>query len=81
MLQMEHSVILSTFIKLPITNKNFVLSIFEWLFYTGFTVHNQQITSNQNLILKICSLIMVQKYKIVLRINPNAEYLVRMYIL
>ena len=29
---------LSTFIKLPFVIKNFVLSIFEWPFYTGFTV-------------------------------------------
>ena len=35
----EHSAILSTFIKLPIVTKIFVLSIFEWPFYTGFTVH------------------------------------------
>ena len=33
-----HSAILSTFIKLPFVIKSFVLSIFEWLFYTGFTV-------------------------------------------
>ena len=33
----EHSAILSTFIKLPFDIKIFVLSIFEWLFYTGFT--------------------------------------------
>ena len=38
MLQGEHSAILSTFIKLPLVIKTFVLSIFEWLFYTGFTV-------------------------------------------
>ena len=38
MLQGEHSAILSTFIKLPFVIKIFVLSIFEWLFYTGFTV-------------------------------------------
>ena len=38
MLQGEHSAILSTFIKLPFSIKTFVLSIFEWLFYTGFTV-------------------------------------------
>ena len=38
MLQGEHSAILSTFIKLPIAIKIFVLSIFERLFYTGFTV-------------------------------------------
>ena len=35
---MEHSAILLTCIKLPFFNKIFVLSIFEWLFYTGFTV-------------------------------------------
>ena len=34
----EHSAILSTFIKLPFVIKTFVLSFFEWLFYTGFTV-------------------------------------------
>ena len=34
----EHSVILSTFIKLPFVIKIFVLSMFEWPFYTGFTV-------------------------------------------
>ena len=39
MLQGEHSAILSTFIKLPVVIKIFVLSIFEWPFYTGFTVN------------------------------------------
>ena len=34
----EHSAIFSTFIKLPIVIKMVVLSIFEWSFYTGFTV-------------------------------------------
>ena len=38
MLQVEHSTILSTFIKLPIVTRIFILSIFEWPFYTGFTV-------------------------------------------
>ena len=38
MLQGEHSAILSAFIKLPFVIKIFVLSIFESLFYTGFTV-------------------------------------------
>ena len=32
-----HSAILSTFIKLPFVIKIYVLSIFEWPFYTGFT--------------------------------------------
>ena len=39
MLQGEHSAILSTFIKLPFVIKIFILSIFEWPFYTGFTVY------------------------------------------
>ena len=38
MLQGEHSAILLTFIKLPFVINIFVLSIFEWQFYTGFTV-------------------------------------------
>ena len=38
MLQGEHSAILSTFIKLSFVIKIFALSIFEWSFYTGFTV-------------------------------------------
>ena len=35
---LEHSAILSTFIKLPFVIKTFVLSIFECPFYTGFSV-------------------------------------------
>ena len=35
----EHSAILSTFIKLPFVIQIFVMSIFEWPVYTGFTVH------------------------------------------
>ena len=38
MLQGEHSAILWTFIMLPFVIKIFVLSIFEWLFSTSFTV-------------------------------------------
>ena len=38
MFQGEHSAILSTSIKLPIFIKIFVLSIFEWTCYSGFTV-------------------------------------------
>ena len=34
----EHSVILTTFIKLPFVIKIFVLSILEWPLKTGFTV-------------------------------------------
>ena len=44
MLQGEHSVILSTFIKLQFVIKIFVLSIFEWLLKTGFTVFKRDTT-------------------------------------
>ena len=37
-LQGEHAAILSTFIRLPFFIKIFVLSIFEWPVYIGFTV-------------------------------------------
>ena len=35
---LEHSAILLTFIELPFVIKIIVLYIFEWSFYTGFTV-------------------------------------------
>ena len=38
MLPLEHSAILSTFIKLTFVNEIFVLSIFEWPLKTDFTV-------------------------------------------
>ena len=38
MLQGEHSATLSTFIELPSVIKIFILYIFEWPYYTGFTV-------------------------------------------
>ena len=41
MLQREHSAIIWTFIKLPFVFKTFVLSIFEWLLKTSFTVYAQ----------------------------------------
>ena len=41
MLQGEHSAIFSTFIKLPFVIKIFVLSIFEWPLYAGFTVFEE----------------------------------------
>ena len=44
MLQGEHSATLLTFIKLPPVIKIFVLSIFEWPFYTDFTVCLKQCT-------------------------------------
>ena len=40
MLQMEHSAIFLTFIKLPVVIKSFILSIFEWLLYKGFIYNN-----------------------------------------
>ena len=38
MLPLEHSAILSTFIKPQVVIKTFVLSVYEWSIYTGFTV-------------------------------------------
>ena len=38
MFPLEHSAILSTFIKLSFVIKIFVLPIFEWPFDTGFTL-------------------------------------------
>ena len=43
----EHTSILSTFIKLPFVIKIFVLSTFEWPFYTGFTVWQIHFFPNQ----------------------------------
>ena len=48
---LQHSAILSSFIKLPFDIKIFVLSILEWLFKTGFTVVGYYFFSSKNLIL------------------------------
>ena len=37
-ISIAESAILLTFIKLPFVIKIFILSVFEWPFYTGFTV-------------------------------------------
>ena len=44
MLPLEHSAILSTFIKLLSGIMIFVLTIFEWPLKTGFTVNTLEIT-------------------------------------
>ena len=62
MLQGEHSAILSTFIKLPVVIKVFVLSIFEWPFYTGFTVAFFSLQFGKN-------------RKKVIWVNPYLQYL------
>ena len=58
MLQGEHSAILLTFIELPFVIKIPVLSIFEWPFYTGFTVHGKLFAAHglltQKLIIQPC---------------------------
>ena len=45
----KDSAILSNFIKLPIVIKIFVLSIFEWPFYTGFIVEANIMQEQSNL--------------------------------
>ena len=49
MVQGEHSAILLTFIKLPFVIKIFVLSIFEWPLYTGFTVYKADVNTRHYL--------------------------------
>ena len=44
----EHSSILSTFIKLTVVIKTFVLSLSEWPFYTGFTVRSHLLSANRD---------------------------------
>ena len=39
---LEHSAILKTFIKVSFVTKIFDLSIFEWPFYTGFTIFEKE---------------------------------------
>ena len=48
MLQREHSAILLTFIKLPVGIKTFVLSIFEWPFYTDLLYKQKGKEPDQN---------------------------------
>ena len=52
MLPLEHSAILSTFIKLSFSIKTFVLSIFKWPLKTGFTVFVDMIGIMGKLVLK-----------------------------
>ena len=49
MLQVEHSEILFTFIKLPFVIKIFILSIFEWPFYIGMHVNTKNNISSMNM--------------------------------
>ena len=49
MRQGEHSAILSIFIKLPSVIKIFVLSNFEWPFYTGLNVTEYTVSYDKNI--------------------------------
>ena len=49
----EHSAILSTFIRLPFVIKIFVFSIFEWPFYTGFTVYQLDNSTASNILISL----------------------------
>ena len=51
--QGENSATLSTFIKLPFVIKIFVLSIFEWPFYTSLTVY--RFSQNSELVILLGS--------------------------
>ena len=67
MLKGEHSAILSTFIRLPFIIKIFILSIFEWPFYKGFTI---RLSVLSQVIIQLCV-----KVKIGERISKTAAYL------
>ena len=71
MLPLEHSAILSTFIKLPFVIKIFVLSIFEWQFYTDFTVSAliSSISSNA-----IALIIKIHDMWMKISINPDTLF-------
>ena len=56
MLHGEHSVILTTFIKLPFVIKIFVLSMFKWRFYTGFTVYYHSCRVNKTSFIHILNI-------------------------
>ena len=58
-----NSAILLTFIKLPIVIKIFVLSIFEWPFYTGFTVCVEEFGFRSQLFAKITSRQNLSRYR------------------
>ena len=55
MLQSEHSAILLICIKLPFVINTFVLSTFEWPFYTGFTVEPKRWHADWSFIFNIIS--------------------------
>ena len=66
---LEHSAILSTFIKLLFVIKIFVLSIFEWPLKTGFTVSDSAIHSEHTASRKACivyNLIYVRQIQLVI---------------
>ena len=52
MLQGQHSAILPSFIKLPFVIKILVLSVFDWPFYTGFTVYTNDYIQMTNFIME-----------------------------
>ena len=56
MLQGEHSAILSTFIKLPFVIKIYVLSIFEWPFYTGLNFYQKLVFKTNYCLMQVKSI-------------------------
>ena len=55
MLQGEHSAVLLTFIKLPFVIKIFILSIFEWLFYTVLILEIMYLYAVRMFVPDVCS--------------------------
>ena len=59
MLQGEHSAIFLNFIKLPFVIKIFDLSVFEWPFYTDFTVYGRRVQTKLQVIGILTSISMI----------------------
>ena len=70
MLQGEHSAILLTFIKPPFVIKIFVLSIFEWLLKTGFSICVTSLNVHAQL---SSGLIVALKLNLLLSIHMHSE--------
>ena len=70
-MQVKNIAILLTVIKLPVVIKIFVLSIFEWLFYTGFTVLNK----NETVLFSIQNICINSGEKMIIFILENFVYL------
>ena len=74
-LQGEQSAILSTFIKLPLVIKIFVLSNFEWPLKTGFTVFISLILPTKFVCWKPLQIVWIKIRSDIPDLDPNCMFL------